>query len=337
MLRRKNMKCAVTRDISSDELLKLIHLSEKQFMGRFSFERKVASREALDMLSRDLTELLGKPQVTTLALMRGNQTIGIALVDESKWDSDIFGLKYGKMKLLCFRSDADKREKTYLLENIVKTLSSEGYRLVIIRSPIDDVSTINALEGEGAILADVLLTFQRDTKDLPSWQASLDGLRIIEANEDDEADAVNIARSVFRIDHFHSDQRLPSNMSDELYAKWTANCFRSLADVVLVAKKGSDMLGFITCKIENLTSKYRYGIIDLVGVANESKGKGVGTALGAEALKWFSNRVSSVYVGTQCGNINALRLYEKLGFKATSAEATLHLWISQETKRSSKF
>nr|MDO8100882.1 GNAT family N-acetyltransferase [Candidatus Njordarchaeota archaeon] len=330
------MRCAVTSQIGSDELRRLIRLSEKQFIGKFSFEKNIDAEEAFDSIFSDFAKLLYKPQTTKLAMTKENQTIGIALVDESKWDSEILGVKYGKMKVLCFHPETDLEERAYLLENLVTKLSKEGFKLVIARNPMDDVSTINALEREGAVVTDVLVTFQRDTKNPPSSQVIMDGVRISEASENDEGDAVKIARSVFRIDHFHSDQRLPNNKSDELYAKWTANSFHGLANVVLVAMKGSKMLGFITCKTENLTPKYKYGVIDLVGVANESKGKGIGTALVADALKWFSKSVSSVYVGTQSGNICALRLYEKLGFKAASAEATLHLWIPQEGKRSRK-
>jgi ribosomal protein S18 acetylase RimI-like enzyme len=321
------MKCAVTRDVGSDELCRLIHLGKKQFMSKFSFEKNVIAEEAFDSFSNYFVELLDKPQLVKLALTKGEQTIGIAMVDESKWDSEIFGFKYGKMKLLCFHPDTDQDEKAYFLENLMTNLSKEGFKLVIARNPMDDIPTINALEREGAIVTDVLMTLQRDTKNLPSSQPSLQEVRIVQADENDEGGAVKIAKSVFRIDHFHSDQRLPNSKSDELYAKWTSNCFHGLADVVLAAKKGANVLGFITCKTENLTSQYKFGVIDLVGVANESKGKGIGTALVAGALKWFSQRVQSVYVGTQSGNISALRLYEVSGFKATSAEATLHLWI----------
>jgi ribosomal protein S18 acetylase RimI-like enzyme len=321
------MKCAVTRDVGSDELRRLLRLRKEQFLSKFSFEKSVIAEEAFDSFSNSSVELLRKPQLAKLALTKGDQTIGIAMVDESRWDSEIFGFKYGKMKLLCFHPDTDQDEKAFFLKSLVTDLSKESFKLVIARNPMDDVPTINALEREGAIVTDVLVTLQRDTKNLPPSQPSLQGVRIVQADENDEGDAVKIAKSVFRIDHFHSDQRLPNSKSDELYAKWTSNCFHGLADAVLAAKKGSNVLGFITCKIENLTPQYKYGVIDLVGVAKESKGKGVGTALVAGALKWFSKSVPSVHVGTQSGNINALRLYEKSGFKATSAEATLHLWI----------
>jgi ribosomal protein S18 acetylase RimI-like enzyme len=326
------MKCTVGFTIDPDELHELIRLNRKQFAGKFIFEKNDIAEEGLESISIDFAKLLGKPQITKLVLTKGNQTIGVAAVDESRWDSEIFDLKYGKMKLLCFHPETNQDEKIHLLENLVKKLSEEGFRLVIARIPMDDISTINALEREGAIVTDVLVTYQRDTKNLTPLHVILDGVRITEANSNDEGEVTKIAQSVFKIDHFHSDQQLPGNRSDELYAKWATNSFHGLADVILVAKKGTDMVGFITCKTENLTPKYKYGAIDLVGVTYESRGKGVGRALVAGALKWFSKRVPTVYVGTQSGNISALRLYESSGFRATSAEATLHLWIPQERR-----
>jgi hypothetical protein len=47
-----------------------------------------------------------------------------------------------------------------------------------------------------------------------------------------------------------------------------------------------------------------------------------------EALKWFSSKVNSVYVGTQATNIPAVRLYETFGFKLVESEATFHIWVN---------
>ena len=89
-------------------------------------------------------------------------------------------------------------------------------------------------------------------------------------------------------------------------------------------------MGSEMCIRDSLTSDYNYGIIDLVGVSEDYRGKGIGSLLVSKALKWFSNYTNSVYVGTQAANIPAIRLYEKMGFHQVFSEATLHLWLSTE-------
>jgi ribosomal protein S18 acetylase RimI-like enzyme len=96
----------------------------------------------------------------------------------------------------------------------------------------------------------------------------------------------------------------------------------------LVARKKNQVLGFITCKVEGSNGGLSRGVIDLVGVGTGLEGRGVGACLVGEALKWFSSRTKTVQVGTQAANIGAARLYEKMGFRMVSSEATLHLWVS---------
>jgi ribosomal protein S18 acetylase RimI-like enzyme len=153
-------------------------------------------------------------------------------------------------------------------------------------------------------------------------------VKIDEASVQDEAVLGKIAEKIFKTDHFHSDPFLSTFKSNELYVRWTVNSLHGMADTVLVARKGATVLGFITCKICHLSQNYVYGDIDLVGVLDESRGKGSGTLLVSEALKWFRKKVPSVYVGTQAGNLRAMRLYSKLGFKPVYSEATMHLWVS---------
>jgi len=324
------MTWTLNPDTNSDELYELLRTNKKQFIGMYSIDKNIPKEKVFETISDSLIKSSQNPDTVKLALMKGNQMKGIAMVNESKWDTEILGMKYGKMKMLHFRPETTLETRSYLLENFVRRLEDEGFKLVVIRVPFEDISTLNAVEEEGGRVIDVLLTYQRDTNNLIPPHAKINGVSIAKAGKNDEEGVVKITQNVFKMDHFHSDPRLPSHKGDELYTKWVENCLHGLADAVLVAKKDSSVVGFITCKLEHLTPEHNYGVIDLIGVTNESKGKGIGTALVAYALKWFSKRVSSVYVGTQTGNIQALRLYEKLAFKATYAEATLHLWLPQQ-------
>jgi GNAT superfamily N-acetyltransferase len=321
------MTLKLETDVNSDELYRFLKATERRTMGRFFLDKKLPQEKAFEAIAGELGKFSQKPGIVKTALLKENNLSGIGIVDESSWDTDILGLKYGKMKLLCFHNEATIENRGYLLSAMVNKLTEKDFKLVVIRVPMDDTTTVNALERKGAVTTDVLLTFNHDLRQLNPSQARIRGVAVAEARPDDEEDIVRIGQNVFKIDHFHADPRLPSDRCDELYAKWTKNCLNGLSDKVLVAKKGPDVAGFITCKVESLVPEYKYGIIDLVGVADESQRTGVGTLLVDEALKWFSGKVASVYVGTQTGNIAALRLYEKCAFKAIYSEVTLHLWL----------
>jgi ribosomal protein S18 acetylase RimI-like enzyme len=81
--------------------------------------------------------------------------------------------------------------------------------------------------------------------------------------------------------------------------------------------------GYITCYIDN-----GVGHIGLMAVDPAHSGRGIGTTLVTEALKWFGRqRVNEVSVVTQARNIPALRLYQRCGFQITSVQTWYHLWL----------
>jgi ribosomal protein S18 acetylase RimI-like enzyme len=251
---------------------------------------------------------------------------GVAVVENSKWDSEHFDLGVGKLKLAFFNRGVGSDGRSRLFRSVKSTAFSRGLDVVFARVDLDDMLTIHSLESEGAILTDVLLSFRTDLKRDPISSGLCPKVQVVQASLDDEEVLVGIAKDVFKSNHFHADPRLPRDKCDEVYAKWVSGCLRGLADVVLVAKKRGKHLGFISCKVEGAGEDFSRGIIDLIGVKKRFEGRGIGSCLVAEALKWFSSRSKSVYVGTQAANISAVRLYEKMGFRLVLSEATLHLW-----------
>ena len=77
-----------------------------------------------------------------------------------------------------------------------------------------------------------------------------------------------------------------------------------------------------TLRIEN----YKYGVIDLIALAPEFRGRGLGVYMLKHALRNHL-RLDSIFVGTQANNIAALNLYTKLGFKLLASEVTMHYKI----------
>jgi len=325
----KEEKVFIKSEINLYDVRRFLESCKDHVVGKFAFDKNLDKDRVFKDLSEDLLALLEQErQVIKLALMIHNRMNGLGIVEESKWDSEHFGMKIGKARFLYFSPTCSLDHRVLLLQELRNVLASENYDLLFVRTPLTEMLTVNALEKQAAILTDVLMTFYKDLSVLKSPSVSINGIKIEEASERDIDRLSRIAEDSFKFDHFHTDPFLSRQKSDELYAKWAANSLLGLADKVLVAKKDKDLIGFITCKINCLGQKSAYGLIDLVGVANKSRCMGIGTLLVSKALKWFRGKVSSVYVGTQAGNIAPMRLYSKLGFKPIYSEATMHLWIS---------
>jgi len=96
---------------------------------------------------------------------------------------------------------------------------------------------------------------------------------------------------------------------------WVENSLNGFADRVLLIEDK----GFVTCKKSGDT-----GDIPLIGVAGSYQGRGIGTSLILNALRWFKNeRVTNVTVRTQAMNSRAVKFYEQQGFRVKSLDVTM--------------
>jgi ribosomal protein S18 acetylase RimI-like enzyme len=267
--------------------------------------------------------------IVNCALAGPNGSIsGAVIVESSAWDTELFGIGVGKLKLAIFNPDVDVKNRALLFQAIKEQAFANGLDVIFSRIPLDDLPTIHALEAKGAILTDILLTFIRDSNLELISQTGVD-IKVMFATPSDSSALSRIAAKTFTINHFHADTRLPKNKCAELYSKWASNSLKGLADAVFVAKRNEEVLGFLTVKIENDCMKgYRKGIIDLVGVKNYFRGIGIGSLLTSRALEWFSDKTDFVIVGTQAANVPAVRLYQRMCFVHLMSEATLHFWTA---------
>jgi len=312
------------------DIISLIKNNGEFVLGKFAYDENVPLEAFCQRLTKHLEELMCK-DVLRLALISASGAVdGVVFVEKSSWDSEHFGVDVGKLKLALFDPKVDVESRRHLFQRIKEAALSRGLDVIFARTALNDLSTVHSLEGEGGILTDILLTFYIDLKNEFTLAGLPSEIEVVEACEGDGQTLMDIAREIFKIDHFHADPYLPTDKCDELYAKWVSSYLGSLVDKVFAARKDGKLMGFITCKIERVTHGYNYGIIDLVGVKKGCEGKGIGSLLVAEAFRWFSNYTKSVYVGTQAANIRAVRLYEKMGFRQVFSEATMHLWVSSK-------
>jgi ribosomal protein S18 acetylase RimI-like enzyme len=99
-----------------------------------------------------------------------------------------------------------------------------------------------------------------------------------------------------------------------------------MADQVLVAcgtDPLSDCLGMISYSIVEAGAR-----IGLIAVRDQARGKGIGSALIAAAHREMAKRGARMAtVCTQCANVPACRLYERLGYHLDEVQNVYHFWI----------
>jgi len=273
-------------------------------------------------------------------LMRGGDVFGVIVAEKSIWDTECFGFGIGKIRRVVVLDILRGQNALGARESLIKAcltwMRRNEVKCVMARVDLDSVNDIVAYEQNGFRLADVLVTFHLNLGSVnPTPDSGSGGLITIRPSRaEDEMMLMEIARTAFTSDHFHRDLHFPQHKSDELFAKWVCNCCHGSADMVLVAAgEKEEPYGFITCKIEQMGRELKYGVIDLVAVSPLHQGKGVGTQLVREAVKWFAQNVQSIFVGTQANNRTSIRTYEKAGFRLLRTELTFHKWFQEEHHR----
>ena len=99
------------------------------------------------------------------------------------------------------------------------------------------------------------------------------------------------------------------------------------ADRVFVWDDQNKAVAYVTAVID----PDQRGSIELVGVAPEWQGRGVGKILISTALGYFAEqRIFSVTTVTQGRNIPAMNFYQKCGFSIQSIELWYHKWFKEQ-------
>jgi ribosomal protein S18 acetylase RimI-like enzyme len=180
---------------------------------------------------------------------------------------------------------------------------------------------IQALEGAGFGVVECLLTLGRALPESLPAPASIGPMRA-----DEEEACAALAGRVFQYDRFHWDPQIDNRAADRLKSAWILNAARGRADAMLVARSGGQVVGFNACMRTGDVA-----VIDLIGVAPEARGRGLGAALLEAALSHYAGDTREMIVSTQSKNIAALALYQRAGFRVRDSHLTLHAHLESSS------
>jgi ribosomal protein S18 acetylase RimI-like enzyme len=312
----------IVTTISISELDGLMEANKNRVLGRIAFDPNIRPDVSLRVVKDQIAETLRDSLVVALKTGDGHCE-GAMFVQKSVFDTTHFGFGVGKLRLGLFTPGVSIEHRRELVRAMREVARQANLDVVFARVAADDILTIQSLELEGGVTADVLNTYSMDLTGIERRSVDAEPVHPSDAHALEK-----IARRIFTLDHFHGDSRLAREKSDELFGKWIFNSVLGGADATFKTVDNGVPVGFITCRLVNVVDNIVYGVIELVGVDRNARNRGIASSLVAAALQWFASQgANSVYAGTQAANIPAARLYEKAGFRLAYCEVTIHLWI----------
>jgi len=141
----------------------------------------------------------------------------------------------------------------------------------------------------------------------------------------DQPRLISIVKEIARHSRFSRDRRFPAGSADRLYVEWLKRSMRGrFDDAVLIVLDNGKPAGLVSLRQQPA----RQGQIGLIGVAQGSRGRGLGQRLMQAAIRWFQTKgIRRIQVITQGDNKAAHALYRSSGFRRVSMQAWHHRWF----------
>jgi ribosomal protein S18 acetylase RimI-like enzyme len=228
------------------------------------------------------------------------------------WDTDFWGVPIARVLQPTMGSDERARIDDWAREH--------GVACLYFLARGDDPSTIRVAEDGGFRLVDVRVELVRRAKGMKGPP-----LRLAEPQD------VEALRSIARVAHtdsrFYADPNFTDERCGDLYALWIERACAGWADAVLVAHEDGLPVGYMSCR---LTGPGGRGSLDLLGVDESVRGRGIGASLVTASVAWLRGRgLRDVGLFTQGRNVGSQRLFQRLGFRTTSLGLWFHKWYDR--------
>lgn len=222
------------------------------------------------------------------------------------WDSEFFGIQIG-------RSELPEEDLT----GAVAAARAAGVECLYLFVAGAELRLVEAAARAGARLVDLRAALELDLS--RREPVAGEGVRLAEAGDGPALE--HAGEQLSRFSRFRADARFSPERLAEMYRIWVRQCLAGgwVAVPAVPPGRASSFVG-----VRPAAGEAR---VELVYVAPEDSGRGLGRALIAAGLERAPGSRASVT--TQAGNTAALRLYQSLGFRTRSLTAVLHLWLDE--------
>jgi len=236
------------------------------------------------------------------------------------WDSQFFGHRIGRIT-----QDFLDEPSLVAINQFVEVNQLE---CVFFLSQLDNDVTVQLAERENFHLVDLRITLH--IPNLNALEFPEPNLPIEDAGVADIPALRLIAAENHTLSRFFTDTHFPRPKCRELYATWVEKAVRDPNTRVFTWRAGGEACAYVTAKI----CPESCGEIDLVGVAPQYQGRGLGPQLIVQALRYFQHqKINRVTTVTQGRNAHALKLYQKCGFSIASIALWYHKWFFYKEER----
>ena len=278
-----------------------------------------------------LEQIEGQNNATYITAVASDNRMCFSSVLYLKFDSNIFGLKVGRISQFITNFE----DPRYYLDKLCQFFIENDYDFADISINTMESQLLPILQDKGFCFLGVIVTYSIEVlKEAKQFKRKFGGL--IRELEDDDVDFVSeiVERSFSgegeNQNRFFLDTNLPNKKVGKLYRRWFENCVSGeRADKIFVAEKKGIPVGFIACdvkKIEKLRAKI--GTVPLNAVLKDYRRQGVYKALASEALNWFKEeKCKYVEIRTQLSTLAPQYVWQNFNGRLVKSEYVFHKWF----------
>ena len=223
------------------------------------------------------------------------------------------------------------------LKACIADAKRNSIRFFSLRLEENALAALHTAEEVGFRVIESFLTFRRPTtEEIPlGVDSALEPATTFYVRRARPADMETVADLAFRTFQFFrlfADPCIPEERARHSRQEWVRNGFKGRADAMYVAESGNYLAGFALLQLKIGANGEKIGVIELIAVAAEFSGRGIGKALVAQFIRHYQGKASEIEVGTQDKNTRAVGLYIRMGFRLVRSEFSLHRYTDSSTR-----
>lgn len=231
------------------------------------------------------------------------------------WDSSFFGIAIARVTAT--------RLDEATLAAALRACRAQRIRCAYLLLDADDARGAELAQADGFLLRDVRVTLERPLRAAERAASARTSMAIDRARPEQRAALEAIARDAFEHTRFIDDGGFPRERCRDLYAAFLRRGLDGDGRRMTLASAGSG--GFVVCRLDHDEG---VGTIELIAVAADGRGRGLGGALVDAAVAAFADAgLDRASVATQVANVASQRVYQRAGFRTREVGLWLHRWF----------